>query len=359
MKVKRSIQHRPAAEAREKSREKSLSGRSGMFFETNVINAPRTHYEGIVYDALFVCWKQRLLVVRVFGAMLAVLLIALIFKAPQYTGEAVIQLDFVRNENIAGEKLQSTAAVDAAAIVDSSARIIRSRGTAGAVVAALALDNDPAYAKLSLSTWALSPIWWVLGQPASSPRDIAISRLMRQIVVTNDPRSYLITVTVTASDPKRAARLANWVASEYLRGRLREQATGDHAAAEREVVGLSAVLGPRHPTYLNGLAKRERLREALDSARNGIAADDREAVLSPDMIRFAAGQSLLPAEIVEAPSGPNVMLLVLLTMLAALAAGILLSLLAERGVLRRIALRSLVFVRGVRGIIPFEIPLWR
>ena len=330
-----------------------------MFFETDAISAPRIHYERIVYDTLLVCWKHRSLVFSVFGAMLATLLIALVFKAPQYTGEAIIQLDFVRNENIAGEKLQSTAAVDAAAIVDSSARIIRSRGTAGAVVAALGLDNDPGYAKLSLSAQALSSIWSVLGQPASSPRDIAISRLMRQIVVINDPRSYLITVTVTASDPKRAAQLANWVASEYLRGRLREQATEDHAAAEREVVGLSAVFGSRHPTYLNGLAKLERLREALDSARNGIAADDREAVLAPDMIRFAAGQSLLPAEVVEVPSGPNVVLLVVLTMLAALVAGVLLSLLAERGLLQRIALWSSAFLRGARGIIPFELPHWR
>jgi hypothetical protein len=107
--------------------------------------------------------------------------------------------------------------------------------------------------------------------PAPSPREIAISRLMKQIMVNHDPRSYLITVAVTTSDPKRAARLANWVASEYLRGGLREQATEAYAAAEREVVGLSAVFGPRHPAYLNGLAKLERLREALDAARKGIA----------------------------------------------------------------------------------------
>src|SRR5215831_16319113 len=86
------------------------------------------------------------------------LLVALVFMAPRYTGEAIIQLDFVRNENVAGEKLQSTAAVDAAAVVDSSARNIRSRGTASAVVSALRLDNDPNYANLSLPAQALSHI---------------------------------------------------------------------------------------------------------------------------------------------------------------------------------------------------------
>ena len=158
---------------------------------------------------------------------------------------------------------------------------------------------------------------------------------MKQITVTNGPRSYLITVAVTASDPERAARLANWVASEYLRGRLRAQATEAYAAAEREMAGLSAVFGPHHPTYLNELAKLERLREALDAAQKEIATDNRKAVVAHDMVRLAAGQTLLPAEAVIVPSGPNTLLLFVLTILAALAVGVLLSLLAEKGMLRR------------------------
>jgi hypothetical protein len=52
------------------------------------------------------------------------------------------------------------------------------------------------------------------------------------------------------------------------------------------------------------------------------------------MVRFAAGQTLLPAEAVMAPSGPNSLLLFVLTILAALAVGVLLSLPAEKGMLR-------------------------
>jgi uncharacterized protein involved in exopolysaccharide biosynthesis len=300
----------------------------------NAISAPREHYEHVVYDTLLVLWKHRPLVAKVLGVALAVLLVALMFTAPRYTGEAIIQLDFVRNENVAGERLQSTAAVDAAAVVDSSARIIRSRGTASAVVSALRLDNDPNYTRLSLPAWTLSRIESVFGRPSPTPRDIAVTRLMKQITVTNDPRSYLITVAVTAPAPERAARLANWVASEYLRGRLREQATEAYAAAERELAGLSAVFGPRHPAYLNGVAKLERLKDALDASRKGIAAGKPEAVVAPDMVRFAAGESLLPAEVVMVPSGPNTALLFVLTILAALAVGGLLSLLAERDMLR-------------------------
>ena len=309
-------------------------GGENMFIEPNAIDTPRVYYEHVVRNTLLILWKHRLLVVRVLGVALAVCLIAVTFMAPRYTGEAIIQLDFVRTEGVAGEKVLSTAAVDAAAVVDSAARIIRSRGTASAVVSALTLENEPGYANQSLPSRALSSVWSIFGRPVPTPRDLAVSRLMDQITVTNDPRSYLITVGVTTSDPVRAARLANWVASEYLRGRLREQTTEAYAAAEREIAALSAVVGPRHPTYLGALAKLEHMKEALDVGRKGIAAVEREAVITPDMVRFAAGQSMLPAEVTMVPSGPNVVLLFVLTILAALAMGVVLSLLIERRMFR-------------------------
>jgi uncharacterized protein involved in exopolysaccharide biosynthesis len=303
-----------------------MSKRS-MSFGSNAISAPRIHYERVAYDTLQILWVHKPLVAAVFGVALAALTVALVLIAPRYTGEAMIQLSFTRDEPVTGAKVQPTAAVDAAAVVDSAARIIRSRGTASAVVSALGLDKDPAYTRLSLPAQALSVVWSVFGLPAPAPRDLAVAHLMRQITVTNDPRSYLITVAVTASDPERAARLANWVASEYLRGRLLQQAIEAYSAAEREMTELSSVFGPRHPSYFNGRAKLERLKAELAAAREGEAAQH--------MVRFAAGQSLLPAETVMVPSGPNTMLLFALTILAALAVGILLSSLAERGLLRR------------------------
>ncbi|SHJ44062.1 Chain length determinant protein [Bradyrhizobium lablabi] len=308
-----------------------MSSRSTL--EKKAIYTPRIHYESVVYDTLRILWRHRALFAAVLGIALAALSVALVLIAPRYTGEAMIKLDFTRDETVSGEKVQSTAAVDAAAVVDSAARIVRSRGTASAVVSVLGLDNDPAYARPSLPARVLSSVRSVFGLPAPMPRDLAVARVMRQITVTNDPRSYLITVAVTASDPERAARLANWVASEYLRGRLRQQAIEAYAVAEREMTALSSVFGPRHPSYLNGSAKLARLKAALAAAREGVVAEEREAVVAPDMVRFADGQLLLPAEPVMVPSGPNVALLFALTTVAALAVGILLSLLAERGLL--------------------------
>jgi capsular polysaccharide biosynthesis protein len=310
-----------------------MSRGSGSF-ETNAIYAPRIHYERVVYDTLRMLWRHRPLIAAVLGIALAVLSISLALIAPRYTGEAIIKLDFTREEAVSGEKVQSTAAVDAAAVVDSAARIIRSRGTASAVVSVLELDNNPAYTRLSLPAPVLSPVRSVFGLAAPTPHDLAVARLMKQTTVTNDPRSYLITVAVTASDPQRAARLANWIVSEYLRGRLREQAIEAYAVAGREMTALSSVFGPRHPSYLKGSAKLGRLQAELAASGEAMVTEEREAVVAQDMVRFAAGQSLLPAKAVTVPSGPNTMLLFALTILAALTIAILLSTLAERGLLR-------------------------
>ena len=304
-------------------------------FETNSIYASRVYYERVVNRKLRMLWRQRQLVTAVLGIALAALSVALLFVAPRYTGEAVIQLDFTRDETIEGEKVQSSASIDAIAVVGGAARIIRSRAIAGAVVSVLGLDNDPAYARPSLPARMLSPLWSVLGFPPTTPREIAVARLMEQTKVTNDPRSYLITVAVTTSEPERAARLANWVASEYLRGRLQEQTIGAYATAEREMNTLASVFGPRHPSYLSGSAKLGRLQAALAASRDGVVTEERDAVVARDMVRFAAGYSLLPAEAVMVPSGPNIVLLFVLTTLAALAVGILLALLAERGLRQR------------------------
>jgi hypothetical protein len=83
-------------------------GDQDMSFETNVIDAPRIHYERVVYDTLRILWKHRLLLAGVLAIALAALSVGLMLIAPRYTGEAMVQLDFIRNETVAGERVQST-----------------------------------------------------------------------------------------------------------------------------------------------------------------------------------------------------------------------------------------------------------
>jgi hypothetical protein len=140
--------------------------------------------------------------------------------------------------------------------------------------------------------------------------DLAVNQLMRRVTVTNDPRSYLISVSITLSDPERAASLANAVALEYLRGQLLQQVTEAYAAAERELADLSSIYGALHPSYLNGQAKLERLQVRLNDLRDGM--------LSEDAVRHVVGQSFVAAEKVLVPTDPNIILILGLSAAAAL-----------------------------------------
>jgi uncharacterized protein involved in exopolysaccharide biosynthesis len=282
----------------------------------------RAHYEGVAYATLRILWAHKSLIATLVAAALVVACLALVLIGPRYTAEAVIQLNFIREEPATGTtKSQPTATVDAAAVVDGAARIIRSRTTAGAVVTRLGLDKDPTFARQSLSWRVLTSVrsGFGLAQAMPSSYDLAVKELMRRVTVTNDPRSYLISVSVTSSDPERSASLANAVALEYLRGQLLQQVAEAHAAAERELADLSSVYGALHPGYVNGRAKLVRLRGRLDNLRDG--------TLSEDAVRQVVGQSFVAAEKVLVPTGPNIILILGLAAGAALAAGIWLALL--------------------------------
>ena len=146
-----------------------------------------------------------------------------------------------------------------------------------------------------------------------SPHDLAVDELMRKITVTNELRSYLISIAVTTGDPEQSANLANAVAVEYLRGQLLQQLTDAQVSAERDLNQLSSVYGVRHPNYVNGRTRLEHW-DARLSALRGLPADD--------VVKLVRGLSLLAAQKVMVPSGPNITLILGLTIAAALGVGI-------------------------------------
>jgi uncharacterized protein involved in exopolysaccharide biosynthesis len=281
----------------------------------------RAHYEGVAYETLRILWARRSLIATVLAADLVLSCLALVLIGPRYTGEALIQLNFIREEPATGPKNLPMATVDAAAVVDGAARIIRSRATASAVVTRLGLEKDPTFARQSLSSEVLTSVrsGFGLAQAMPSNYDLAVNQLMQRVTVTNDPRSYLISVSVTSDDPERSASLANAVALEYLRGQLLQQVAEAYAAAERELADLSSIYGALHLSYLNGQAKLERLQVRLNDLRDGM--------LSEDAVRHVVGQSFVAAEKAPVPTGPNIILILGLSAAAALAAGIWLVLL--------------------------------
>jgi Chain length determinant protein len=282
--------------------------------ETRETTDLRAHYEQLAYDTLRVVWHRKRLIAAILVAAVLLASVALMLIGPRYSGEAIIELNFTR-EVTAGAQIQPTASVDAAVMVDSAARVIRSRATASAVVARLGLDKDPAFARRS----ALSYVQSVLGREAAppSPRDLAVDDLMRKITVTSELRSYLISIAVTTGDPERSANLANAVAVEYLRGLLLQQLTDAQVSAERSLNQLSSIYGVRHPNYVSGRTSLEYWDARLSALRE-LPADD--------VVKLVRGPSFLAAQKVMLPSGPNITLVLGLTIAVALGLGIWLAL---------------------------------
>jgi uncharacterized protein involved in exopolysaccharide biosynthesis len=283
---------------------------------------PRAYYEEVARDTLGILWHQKLMIVGILVAALSAASIALVLIGPRYSAEAMIQLNFIREEPATGAKTQSIAAVavDAVALVESAARAVRSRATANAVVARLGLDKDPDFSRESTLWRVLSNVRAALGLEGvtPTPRDLAANRLMRKVTVANEPRSYSISIAVTTSDPEQAATLANVVALEYLRGQMLQQLSGTQAAAERELSQISSVYGARHPSYVVARTRLDTLQNRLTALRDGPPDDD--------TVRLVTGQSFVAAERTLVPSGPPIILILGLTAGAAVGVGIWLAL---------------------------------
>lgn len=286
----------------------------------NEVTLLRAYYEDVARDTLGILWHQKLIIV---GILLAALLLASVFLVvigPSYTGEATIHLNFTREEPTTGTKIQPIASIDAVALVDGAARVIRSRATASAVVARLGLDKDPEFARKSNAWRVFSILRTGFGLAAVEPsqRDLAVNELMQKITVASEARSYLISVAITAGDPERAAKLANAVALEYLRGQMLQQLAETQASAERELTELSSVYGARHPSYVLARTRLDTLQNRLTTLRDGPPDDD--------TVRLVIGQSFVAAEKTLVPSGPRIILILGLTAGAALGVGIWLAL---------------------------------
>lgn len=281
----------------------------------------RAHYEGVAYDTLRILWRRKLLIATIPVAALLFTSMVLVLIGPRYTSQALILLNFNREEPATATKIQPIASMDPVAVVDSAASVIRSRTTANAVVARLGLDKDADFAHESALWRIVSDLRTALGLVGakSSPRDLAVNSLMREVTVTNEPHSYIISIAITERDPERAATLANAVALEYLRGEAKKQLADKQAGVERELAQLSSIYGASHPNYVVKRAMLENLEASLGALRDGsLAADAYELMI---------GQSFIAAEKVTAPSGPNIMLILGLAVGAAFAVGTWLALL--------------------------------
>lgn len=284
----------------------------------------RAHYEVARYT-LLVLWRGRWLIARLMAACVVLAAAVLAVLPARYTSEALIQLNFTREEPANGSRRLVVATLDGPSLIDSGVRLLRSRATASAVVNRLGLAEDRTFARQSSISTVLYWLGTILGQGPRWPsrHDLAVETLMKNVRVENQSRSNLISITVSSPDPEKSRLLANAVALEYLRASAMRDLAQQQLSAESELSGLLAQLGARHPTVQRAQLRVEQVRAELDRLRDAPALTGVVA-LSGD------GPTLIPADNVSVPSGPNAKLILIMAWVIGLGAGVFVVLYRER-----------------------------
>jgi Mrp family chromosome partitioning ATPase len=260
-------------------------------------------YDDDLFRILSMLWRRRYFLAA-FCAV-GVVVAGLVAKSipSWYTSEVVLQARLPRQD----PKLQSEALLDAASVVRTEADLVRSREIAESVVAHLGLAEDPNFAEQSSlldRALALTTFWHSRPSFSNSSANSHIAAdLLKNLDVSNDPKSLLIRISYPSTSPDQSARIANAFAEEYLR-------TREKNAAQRHLADLAATYGPKHPSVLQAQSQLE------------------EALEAPSLSDSA--QILTRASPPILPSGPNRRLIVAAAFVCSFAAGIVLVLILER-----------------------------
>src|SRR5262245_17409988 len=284
----------------------------------------RAHYEDLAIRTLLSMQRHWFLIVSLVALAALVALIVIPLMPRKYSATALIVPSLYSQEQ---GKIVALAAVDATSIVNGEARLVLSDTVLQAVVRRLWLEQRSEAG--SGSKW-LRTMFFPETQ-TESPFDRALATLRNKMEVVKDTRSYLISISSTASSADEAARIVNTVAVEYLRDKLVQRRRDAVIAAEVELTRQRAVNGEKHPRFLQAV-------EALDVAHN-----DLKAVMAPDeggqdAVRTDGGIKLaLPN---HTPTSPKGTVILGLACMVGLLAGIGLAIWRDRHGLESIDLAS-------------------
>ena len=284
----------------------------------------RAHYDDLAVLTLssIVRHKGLIISLTVLALTLAGLIIPIMPR--KYSAEALIYPNLFSREQgrREQERMVALASVDAVAIVNGEARLIRSDAFLRAV--AKRLGHVP---EASMSReWAMQSLDWLratlLPQIRShSPFDRMVAMLRDKVAVMNDTRSYIISISFTAPSPDEAARVVNAFLIQYLRDKAIQRGLERVNSAGAELQQQQAIYGDKHPKVLHAMAELQAARAAF------------EAMMSPQdgaQDEIAGDQSISLAVPNQTPTSPNGFVIFGLCLLSALLAGICLAIWLDR-----------------------------
>ena len=280
----------------------------------------RGHYEDVAATTMRSIARHGVLIAALVVIALALGSLVISQLPRKYSSEALVHPDLFRGED--GAKYTPLANIDGAALVGSEAQLIRSPSMVRTVIKRLGLEGDPEF--VAVNSDFLQGLGWVRAAllpetVVNLPLERAAGRVRQRLTVTNDTRSYLISVSFTAASPEKAAKVANAFAFEYVRAKTVQRLGDAVAAASRELARQSAIYGEKHPSILQLKTELEAARERFQSAVN-----------EPEASRVAPGDALTLAEASPTPSSPKGVVILGLAFLSALISGIGLALWLDR-----------------------------
>lgn len=279
----------------------------------------RAHYDDLAARILPSIARHAGLIASLIALALALACIIIPLMPRKYSAEALIYPKLFSHEQ---GKAVALASVDAAAIVTSEARLIRSDAILRAV--AKRLGVTPGATKSHL--WATQGLDWVKAKflPETrnhSPFDRTVAMLRNKVAVTNDTRSYLISISFTAPSADEAVRVVNAFAIEYLRDKAIQRKLDVVSLAEGELGRQLAVYGDKHPKTLQTVEGLDAARASLKAA---MSAQDggQDAIASDESVKLAVPN--------RTPTSPKGFTILGLSFLSALLAGIGLAIWRDR-----------------------------
>ena len=280
----------------------------------------RAHYEDWAAHTLLSIKRHRGLIASLVALALAIACIIIPLMPRKYSAEALIYPNLFSREQ---GKAVALASVDAASIVSSEARLIRSDAILRAVVKRLGLD--PVAAKSQ--SWVTQGLDWVRAMLLPETRnhssfDRTVAMLRNKVAVMNDTRSYLISISFTASSADEAARVVNAFAIEYLRDKDLRRRRDGAGAAEGELAHLLAIYGEKHPKVFQAREGLDAARASLKAAMSPQDGGQDEVVASDESVKLAVPN--------RTPTSPRGFVILGLSFLSALLAGVGLAIWRDR-----------------------------